>query len=75
MKYYNSYFIIYLYYLFDQGTCENIPTGYEAVSLIEALNGPYVPRGLVIPPESPDTPDTNHPTPANAIQAAEALNR
>ncbi|KAK0160884.1 hypothetical protein PV328_008246 [Microctonus aethiopoides] len=51
--------------------CEHIPSGYEAVSLIEALNGPYTPRVVPPPPESPDTPDTDT---ASAIQAAEALN-
>ncbi|XP_076661261.1 mahogunin ring finger 1 isoform X1 [Halictus rubicundus] len=55
-----------------EGSCENIPSGYEAVSLIEALNGPYIPRTAVLAPESPDTPDTDT---ASAIQAAEALNR
>ncbi|XP_060826712.1 E3 ubiquitin ligase Rnf157 isoform X2 [Bombus pascuorum] len=55
-----------------EGSCENIPAGYEAVSLIEALNGPYIPRTAVLAPESPDTPDTDT---ASAIQAAEALNR
>jgi hypothetical protein len=54
------------------GTCDNIPSGYEAVSLIEALNGPYTPRATVLSPESPDTPDTDT---ASAIQAAEVLNR
>lgn len=42
------------------------------MSLIEALNGPYTPRTAMIPPESPDTPDTDT---ASAIQAAETLNR
>lgn len=55
-----------------QGSCENIPAGYEAVSLIEALNGPYTPRMASIPVEALDTPDA---TTANAIQAAEVLNR
>lgn len=55
-----------------EGSCEHIPAGYEAVSLIEALNGPYIPRTAVLAPESPDTPDTDT---ASAIQAAEALNR
>ncbi|XP_020281991.1 RING finger protein 157 [Pseudomyrmex gracilis] len=55
-----------------EGSCENIPPGYEAVSLIEALNGPYTPRTAIIAPESPDTPDTDT---ASAIQAAETLNR
>lgn len=58
--------------IFLQGSSENIPAGYEAVSLIEALNGPCTPRAAVIPPESPDTPDTDT---ASAIQAVEALNR
>ncbi|KYN01036.1 hypothetical protein ALC62_08262 [Cyphomyrmex costatus] len=55
-----------------EGSCENIPSGYEAVSLIEALNGPYTLRTAIIAPESPDTPDTDT---ASAIQAAETLNR
>lgn len=55
-----------------EGSCENIPSGYEAVSLIEALNGPYIPRTAVVAPETPDTPDTDT---ASAIQAAETLNR
>ncbi|XP_011506152.1 PREDICTED: RING finger protein 157 [Ceratosolen solmsi marchali] len=55
-----------------EGSCENIPAGYEAVSLIEALNGPYTPRATVLPPESPDTPDTDT---TSATQAAEVLNR
>lgn len=42
------------------------------MSLIEALNGPYIPRTAIIGPESPDTPDTDT---ASAIQAAETLNR
>ncbi|XP_063620683.1 probable E3 ubiquitin-protein ligase MGRN1 [Cydia splendana] len=52
------------------GSMENIPAGYEPVSLMEALNGPHPPRA---PPQlqpaiaSPDT-DT-------ASQAAEILNR
>jgi hypothetical protein len=53
------------------GSCDNIPPGYEAVSLIEALNGPCIPRQ---PPSAmPDlveTPDSEH-----AIQAAQILNR
>ncbi|CAL1675827.1 unnamed protein product [Lasius platythorax] len=56
-----------------EGSCEHIPSGYEAVSLIEALNGPnIIPRTAIIAPESPDTPDTDT---ASAIQAAETLNR
>lgn len=60
-----------------EGSCENIPLGYEAVSLIEALNGPYIPRvaTTVLPcSESPDCPPDNTDT-ATAIQAAEVLNR
>nr|XP_023024337.1 probable E3 ubiquitin-protein ligase MGRN1 [Leptinotarsa decemlineata] len=53
------------------GSCDNIPPGYEAVSLIEALNGPCTPRQ---PPSAmPDlveTPENEH-----AIQAAQILNR
>ncbi|XP_026501508.1 probable E3 ubiquitin-protein ligase MGRN1 [Vanessa tameamea] len=53
------------------GSMENIPAGYEPVSLLEALNGPPPARTRVAPPApaiaSPDT-DT-------ASQAAEALNR
>ncbi|XP_060528023.1 probable E3 ubiquitin-protein ligase MGRN1 [Cylas formicarius] len=53
------------------GSCDNIPPGYEAVSLIEALNGPCLPRQ---PPSAmPDlveTPENEH-----AIQAAHVLNR
>lgn len=52
-------------------SCDNIPPGYEAVSLIEALNGPVQPRQ---PPSAmPDlveTPENEH-----AIQAAQILNR
>ncbi|XP_012272615.1 E3 ubiquitin ligase RNF157 [Orussus abietinus] len=58
--------------LLPEGSCDNIPPGYEAVSLIEALNGPYTPRAAVHPSESLDTPDTDV---TNAIQAAEMLNR
>lgn len=54
-----------------QGSCDNIPPGYEAVSLIEALNGPCTPRQ---PPSAmPDlveTPENEH-----SIQAAQILNR
>ncbi|XP_044731665.1 probable E3 ubiquitin-protein ligase MGRN1 isoform X2 [Chrysoperla carnea] len=53
------------------GSCANIPAGYEAVSLIEALNGPCVPRQ---PPSAPceliETPENE-----SSIQAAEILNR
>lgn len=51
--------------------CDNIPPGYEAISLIEALNGPCSPRQ---PPSAmPDlveTPENEH-----SIQAAQILNR
>lgn len=54
-----------------KANCDNIPPGYEAVSLIEALNGPCQPRQ---PPSAvPDlveSPENEH-----AIQAAHILNR
>ncbi|KAL1514051.1 hypothetical protein ABEB36_003374 [Hypothenemus hampei] len=51
--------------------CDNIPPGYEAVSLIEALNGPCLPRQ---PPSAlPDLVES--PENENAIQAARILNR
>lgn len=54
-----------------QGNCENIPPGYEAVSLIEALNGPCIPRQPpAAMPDLVETPD-NEP----AMQAAQILNR
>ncbi|GJQ85228.1 hypothetical protein Trydic_g13068 [Trypoxylus dichotomus] len=53
------------------GNCENIPPGYEAVSLIEALNGPHIPRH---PPSAmPDLVETPENEPA--VQAAQILNR
>ncbi|KAF5307905.1 hypothetical protein FQR65_LT06472 [Abscondita terminalis] len=53
------------------GSCDNIPPGYEAVSLIEALNGPVMPRQPpAAVPDLVETPD-NEP----AIQAAQILNR
>lgn len=53
------------------GSCDNIPPGYEAVSLIEALNGPVIPRQPpAAVPDLVETPD-NEP----AIQAAQILNR
>lgn len=53
--------------------CENIPAGYTAVSLIEALNGPAMAtvRTIITNVESPDLPDSNE----TAVQAAEILNR
>lgn len=60
-----------LIYVSLQISCDNIPPGYEAVSLIEALNGPCSPRQ---PPSAmPDlveTPENEH-----SIQAAQILNR
>ncbi|XP_049858014.1 probable E3 ubiquitin-protein ligase MGRN1 isoform X1 [Schistocerca gregaria] len=55
-----------------EGSCENIPAGYEAVSLIEALNGPPILRALPIAPvmDLAETPDQEV-----AVQAAEVLNR
>ncbi|CAH2086857.1 unnamed protein product [Euphydryas editha] len=52
------------------GSMENIPAGYEPVSLLEALNGP--PPARARPPAAPAiaSPDTD-----TASQAAEALNR
>ncbi|XP_056633751.1 E3 ubiquitin-protein ligase MGRN1 isoform X1 [Diorhabda sublineata] len=54
------------------GSCDNIPPGYEAVSLIEALNGPCAPRQppAVVMPDLVETPENEH-----AIQAAQILNR
>ncbi|KAF5271935.1 hypothetical protein FQA39_LY07952 [Lamprigera yunnana] len=53
------------------GSCDNIPPGYEAVSLIEALNGPVMPRQPPAAiPDLVETPD-NEP----AVQAAQILNR
>lgn len=50
--------------------CDNIPPGYEAVSLIEALNGPCIPRQ---PPSAmPDLVET--PDNESAVQAAQILN-
>lgn len=59
--------------IFVQGNLDNIPPGYEAVSLIEALNGPCT---RTIPPVTsqdlslPELPELDGPT-----QAAEILNR
>ncbi|XP_026472717.1 E3 ubiquitin-protein ligase MGRN1 [Ctenocephalides felis] len=57
-----------------EGSCENIPAGYEHVSLIEALNGPScMPRSQIIVSNQAidiDSPDTEVQT-----QAAEVLNR
>ncbi|KAJ9574376.1 hypothetical protein L9F63_025977, partial [Diploptera punctata] len=55
-----------------EGSCENIPAGYEAVSLIEALNGPCPTRSVPMAPplDVAETPDQEV-----AVQAAEVLNR
>ncbi|KAJ8963540.1 hypothetical protein NQ317_019037 [Molorchus minor] len=55
-----------------EGTCDNIPPGYEAISLIEALNGPSRPprHPPNVMPDLVETPDNE-----NAIQAALVLNR
>ncbi|KAF9822423.1 hypothetical protein SFRURICE_017698 [Spodoptera frugiperda] len=54
------------------GSTENIPLGYEPVSLLEALNGPHPARALPAPRPAPAiaSPDTD-----TASQAAEILNR
>ncbi|XP_063531458.1 E3 ubiquitin-protein ligase MGRN1 [Cydia strobilella] len=54
------------------GSMENIPAGYEPVSLIEALNGPHPARAPPAPALAPAiaSPDTD-----TASQAAEILNR
>ncbi|XP_063892338.1 E3 ubiquitin-protein ligase MGRN1 isoform X1 [Helicoverpa armigera] len=54
------------------GSTENIPAGYEPVSLLEALNGPHPARALPAPRPAPAiaSPDTD-----TASQAAEILNR
>ncbi|XP_067008708.2 E3 ubiquitin-protein ligase MGRN1 [Anabrus simplex] len=55
-----------------EGSCENIPAGYEAVSLLEALNGPCPTRMVPVGPplDVAETPDQEV-----AVQAAEILNR
>ncbi|XP_068082201.1 probable E3 ubiquitin-protein ligase MGRN1 [Anabrus simplex] len=55
-----------------EGSCENIPAGYEAVSLLEALNGPCPSRIVPVAPplDVAETPDQEV-----AVQAAEVLNR
>ncbi|CAF4843844.1 unnamed protein product [Pieris macdunnoughi] len=53
------------------GSMENIPAGYEPVSLIEALNGP---RARVAP-LAPPAPAIASPDTDTASQAAEVLNR
>lgn len=55
--------------LHPEGSCEHIPAGYEAVSLIEALNGPCTIR----PAACVDMAET--PNSESAVQAAEMLNR
>ncbi|KAL0841748.1 hypothetical protein ABMA28_014014 [Loxostege sticticalis] len=54
------------------GSMENIPAGYEPVSLLEALNGPHPARHVPAPRPAPAiaSPDTD-----TASQAAEILNR
>jgi hypothetical protein len=56
----------------QQGSCENIPAGYEAVSLIEALNGPCPTRSV---PAAPPLDVAETPDQEVAVQAVEALNR
>lgn len=58
----------------SQGPFGAIPAGYEAISLIEALNGPCQTTRCVSTPlaAAAGTPDTE---PTSAVQAAEALNR
>ncbi|CAK1552632.1 unnamed protein product [Leptosia nina] len=53
------------------GSMENIPAGYEPVSLIEALNGPRARP----PPLAPPAPTIASPDTDTASQAAEVLNR
>lgn len=55
-----------------QGSCENIPAGYEAVSLIEALNGPCPTRSV---PAAPPLDVAETPDQEVAVQAVEVLNR
>ncbi|RZF45308.1 hypothetical protein LSTR_LSTR011124 [Laodelphax striatellus] len=52
-----------------EGSCENIPAGYEAVSLIEALNGPCQ-RTTLTSVEPTDASDADA-----SVQAADVLNR
>lgn len=62
-----KYFVLLL-----QGSSENIPAGYEAVSLIEALNGPCPTRSV---PAVPPLDIAETPNQEVAVQAAEVLNR
>ncbi|XP_072943431.1 E3 ubiquitin-protein ligase MGRN1 isoform X2 [Epargyreus clarus] len=55
------------------GSMENIPAGYEPVSLIEALNGPPAARARPPPPAA--APAIASPDTDTASQAAEILNR
>jgi len=55
-----------------EGSSENIPAGYEAVSLIEALNGPCPARSV---PAVPPLDIAETPNQEVAVQAAEVLNR
>uniref|UniRef100_A0A1B6E1R7 RING-type E3 ubiquitin transferase n=1 Tax=Clastoptera arizonana TaxID=38151 RepID=A0A1B6E1R7_9HEMI len=54
----------------SESSCDNIPAGYEPVSLIEALNGPAIPR-LNVALEPLETPLDHE----SAMQAAQVLNR
>ncbi|KAL0272083.1 UNVERIFIED_CONTAM: hypothetical protein PYX00_005192 [Menopon gallinae] len=53
----------------NEGNCDQIPAGYEAVSLIEALNGPCMIRQV------PCLNMAETPNSESAVQAAEMLNR
>ncbi|PNF24913.1 hypothetical protein B7P43_G10150 [Cryptotermes secundus] len=55
-----------------EGSCENIPAGYESVSLIEALNGPCPTRSV---PAAPPLDVAETPDQEVAAQAVEVLNR
>ena len=59
--------VIYLIMICLQGSMENIPAGYEPVSLIEALNGPPPPRTR--PPVAPAiaSPDTDTASQVNCL--------
>lgn len=65
----------FIFCIILQGSCENIPAGYEPVSLIEALNGPYIIRGVVPTIMALESPDALDGDTASATKAAEILNR